>query len=271
MANEFVAFTAAARANLVDYQIGVTSMRPFLTQGWLMHPGVNPSEYFDGPVAHRVVTRSTLPSPSVVFARNVAFQGYVENWGGHPDAGLEATYLALSAPNLFDRNAGFHRRDARLSVLLATDRDDESAGAVDRYLDHLWALKAFERHRVSVSALTGGANGCSGPGGIATPAPRSVEAARRGAGVTASVCGTDWADTLQTIGDRMFGPPLRYPLTATPDPATLEVRIDGAVVPPTTPEGTRFWSYRNGGVEMTPLAPQIAGSTVRVAYAVACD
>ena len=83
-----------------------------------------------GNPAQRIVTPSSQPSPEDLFAQNVNVG--IDN-STFTEEGLEAAYLALTAPNINGHNAGLLRRDASLSIVVVSyDRLEPVVGAAER-------------------------------------------------------------------------------------------------------------------------------------------
>jgi len=162
-------------------------------------------------------------------------------------------------------NEGLLRETAALHVLVVSDTDDHSGGDVADYLDALAAVQPGAGF-VTVHAMTGQVAGCSGPAGVAGPAPRYEQAVALTGGRSTSICDMEWEDWLAGVA---WQPPHvdgRFGLSAEPVPETLEVEVDGAPV-------TAGWS-------LDPYDPVIVfeagaipalGSEVTVRYARAGD
>lgn len=258
----------------VDYQVGVTTTDTDDEQGRLMHPMTMRTDPFGGRFADRIVRRGSAPSPAEVFARNVQAR-FLSGGSGLDEAGFFASYQALSAPVLNGHNTGFLREDARLGVVYVSNEPEQSnptfgapARAPDFYFDHLLSLHDFDRRRLVISSIVGDLpSGCTGPGGFGAAAPRYVDLAERTGGVFASVCSTDFATVLHGIAERTFGVTTFFPLAHPAVPSSVEVRVDGVLVP------ADQWSYDGAreAVVFTPFATPPAGAEVEVRYGVPCQ
>jgi hypothetical protein len=271
LGSNFQAFVQFANAQGIDYQLGVTTTDTNDEAGRLMHS--NGSTAFGGPVANKIVTPQTVPSPEQVFATNV--QGRPLSGGSAADeAGFEAAYLALSNPVINGHNAGFLRQDAVLSIIFVSDEEEQSPNAADFYINFFLSIKGFRNTNLfSASAIVGDTpSGCSGPGGSASDGLRYVEAANRTGGVFQSICTSDWSRALEDLSTTAFGFKSRFFLTNQPVINTIEVYIDGMLLPATSPGGTVNWSYDYGtnAINFSPFAVPEPGAMIRVEYTVEC-
>src|SRR5262245_5340526 len=80
-------------------------------------------------------------------------------------------------------------------------------------------------------------------GRFAFPAPRYEEFVALTQGTSLSICTTNWASTLATLGAAAFGLETRFVLSGPADTnARIEVRVNGMLVP----EGS--WTYDGAGI-----------------------
>lgn len=124
-------------------------------------------------------------------------------------------------------NAGFLREDADLVVIMISDEEDSSPQSVDWYVKHFAKLKDPQKgHGVKMHALVHDDN-CFGAG-WGTYGSRYIAAVEEFGGVVASLCASDFSAEFDAIGDSTFGLKDQFYPSLPPDPATIEVRIDGA-------------------------------------------
>ena len=264
ISQNFSAFIQFAQAQALDYQLAVTTTD--VTAG-----GENGRFVpLTGAPANRIVTPQSQPTPEAVFADNVS-QG---TSGSASELGFEAAYRALTAPNIVGHNAGFLRQDAVLSIIFVSDEPEQSTNTVDFYINFFLSIKGFRNSNLfSASSIVGDSpGGCNGPGGSASAAPRYVEAANRTGGVFQSICTADWSRSLEDLSTAAFGFKSRFFLTNQPVISTLEVYIDGILVPGTTGQGTVNWTYdfATNSVNFSPFATPEPGATVRIEYTAEC-
>lgn len=241
-------------AREVDFRIGITTtdMSDSGTAGRLLPLGAT------GP---KIVSPST-PDP-VQEAVDLAMVGTM---GSTNTQGLVAAVAAL----VEGEAEGLVRSNALLLVLVVSDGDDLSDEPVDSLVRRLFSVKgARNTNLFSVSAVVGGANGCSGPGGTASPGSRYIEAARLTGGVFESICAADWWRALVStsvelpvfISEKLY-------LTNQPNPETIVVSVDGVSVDSVNEHGAAVWSYDMAlnAIVFTPIAYPAPGSFIRVEY-----
>ena len=124
------------------------------------------------------------------------------------------------------RNWGFLRDDAELVIIIVSDEEDGSEKPVPFYIDALANLKAPNSGvGVTVHAILVTAAGCVG--GFGTPGFRYLQTVEAFGGHAADICASDFAAEFLAVGQRTFGLTDRFYPTLPPDPATLEVRVNG--------------------------------------------
>lgn len=271
VANGCEAFMSYAMQQAIDFHIGVTTTG--ITRsvgGWVDCPG----GAFGGEAGRlfpvngsrpRWVT-SAMPDAAAVFAANV--QVGTCHW---LEQGLEAAYRALSSPLVdsldnpntsapADGNLGFYRPEARLSIVIIADEDDQSDRPLSFYKSFFQGLKGPGRaDDVSVNVVVG--KGC---GFAAEEGERYMEVAAATGGMIEPICTDDWGEALGRLAEQSFGYTLTFPLSATPE-GEITVRVDGTVV-------TTGWSYdpvRNAVVFEEDHGPA-PGAWIEVTYIPAC-
>ena len=165
-----------------------------------------------------------------------------------------------STPSPSDGNLGFYRPEARLSVVIISDEDDQSDRPLSFYRSFFLGLKGPGRERdVSVNAVVGRQCGFSAEEGV-----RYMDVAQATGGMIEPICTSDWGDALGRLAEQSFGYTLSFPLSSRPE-GEVVVRVDGAVV-------TTGWSYDpalNAVVFTEDSAPP-PGSLVELTYIPAC-
>lgn len=259
----------------VDLHVGVTTTDIDDEAGRLTSApvGSSRSSSVEGPIANRVVTLGSQPSPEEVLTGNLSF---TERGGAANDeSGLRAATLALSPPAVFGHNAGFLRSDADLAVVFLSDEPDQSPGTVDDFLNLLASLEGSAgARRASASAIAAPSppGTCSGPSGVASSFGRYQAAAERTGGFFDSVCTSDWAATVGGLATALFSPPARFVLAKPPIPSSLRVFVDGAEVPAVSPGGTVNWTYdlAANALGFSPASEPAAGVAVEIRYTAEC-
>ncbi len=168
---------------------------------------------------------------------------HVGTQGSRDERGFEALELALTEAVDDGSNAGFFRPDARLHAVVVSDEDDHSDGGVEQLLSDL-AVDVPDAASFTVHAIVGDLpDGCLAPDAVADAGPRYLEAARRTDGLSGSICLGDWTALLESIGLAALGLQDTFPLSHEPDQSTLEVRVDGVLIPERAEDG---WTYDAG-------------------------
>ncbi len=114
--------------------------------------------------------------------------------------------------------------------------------------------------RATVFAIAPTGPLCATAGGTGT---RYSEAARKTGGDVLSICASDYSPLLQSVAGRAFSPQDRFPLSATPDPTTIEVIVDG--VP--TPSG---WTYDASQNQVVFTTKPPSGAKISIKYRKIC-
>ncbi|MCA9549593.1 MAG: choice-of-anchor D domain-containing protein [Myxococcales bacterium] len=258
-----------------DYHLGVTTADTMLEAGRLVHPLPGRVDAFGGPVDHRVITRGSAGGPEQLFT--LATEARPESGGGPTsESPLFALHQALAPARLEVENAGFLRPHAALSVVLVSDEDDQSNlipgspnSTLFYYVEMLRALKGFDANQVTAVSVAGPPPaGCNGPNGVASAAPRLVDAALLAMGSTASICSATGLDMLSDVAQVIAQYRLQYRLTAPAVPASIEVSIDGQDLTP----GPNGFTYDPGRyvVSISPFVSPLPSSRIVVRYAPEC-
>ncbi len=238
LGQNFAAFMAAAQQSNVDWRIAVTTTGIQASPGgWAVCPGGaeggEAGRFFpvDGS-SPRILTPQTA-NVAQVFAHNVKVG--VCHWD---EQGLEAAYRALSqplassasapgTPFTADGNAGFLREDAKLAIIIISDEEDFSPQPVSFYETFFKALKNNDPNMLSISAIVTPANIGTCPTGVSS-GNRYIQLAGSTNGVVDSICTQNWAASLNQIGDNIYGPAKRFPLSQQPgDPTGVSVVVNG--------------------------------------------
>ncbi|MBW1806839.1 MAG: choice-of-anchor D domain-containing protein [Deltaproteobacteria bacterium] len=227
--NNFDSFINHAITLDVDFHIGVIttevndaetgqgSPSRDIYPGVLVHPSSRP----------KIITNTT-PNLTDAFTDNANVGTCCSD---EQEAGLEAAWMALSPGYIDDpaKNGGFLREDAKLYIILLSDEQDQSAGDPDFYVDFFSSIKGYRNtERMAVSAIVG-----DSPSGCATAdnGSRYIEVANRTGGIFVSICTSNWAQSLQSLGLDAFAAIREFPLSRPADSNSIVVTVNGSTVP----------------------------------------
>lgn len=165
-------------------------------------------------------------------------------------------------------NRGFHRADADLHVVILSDAEDTSPGAVKDYVTKFNALETGSAI-FTLHAIVGYQGGCVGPIGKAEEAARYLDMAYTTGGITANVCSGSYSSALKKIADAVFGRSPWFALQQQPDVNSLQVLVGGKLCP-----AGQAWTYDapNQRIYVHPNGVCAVGlnDTVTVQYALPC-
>jgi hypothetical protein len=263
LANNFHSFISTFMNKGYDFQLAVTA-----SDAYLSHPAFrnNPqlSRFRDGTntTGHTGVYVITPQTPDLenVFVTN-AMQG-------DSSSGDERAFSSFTETLNNSLNAGFVRPDAFLAVVILSDEDDFSgnrraefggndhnygASTLDpvsayvSYLDNLTgSTPTHRKYNVSSAAVLD--NTCLAQHRVAAPSAiigrRYMDLATATEGSLVSICGNFGQDLL-SLADHIIQLSTQFYLNRIPNPATIEVRVNGALVPEaaTNPAEDGGWSY----------------------------
>ncbi|MCK6510102.1 hypothetical protein L6R29_09065, partial [Myxococcota bacterium] len=267
LANNFRTFINWAIRLSVDYHIGVATTD---TTGRLYPAGCLHKIKDTAGTEHRFISLTTN-DPIGVFDKMVN----VGTRGSAIERGLEAAHKALTAPTKDDPscNQGFYRDTASLSLVFVSDEEDQSPLSESFYLNFFRNLKGSRNaDLIRASAVVGPPpNGCNNPGtGRATLGGRYWRTADALRGEKASICDADWSNTLNRIGAISFGLRDQFFLSRTPEPPTIQVKVDGVVIPQSSANG---WTYdvTSNSILFASSARPNTGTRIEVSYRAICQ
>jgi len=160
--------------------------------------------------------------------------------------------------------SGQLRPGADLEVVFFTDEDDQSELTPAAFVEALDA--AHPEGKVVVNAITGDLpDGCASIAAAADPAPRYVEAQDQTDGLRESICSYDYDAMLERMALKVLGLEVRFFLALLPELATMEVRVDGALVHRRDRHGWRYDAGDNS-IVFDGYAVPPPGATIEVAY-----
>lgn len=256
LALNFQSFINYAVRQGIDYQIGITTTD---TSGSGAAGRFLPLQGTSGQIL-------TPRTPDVVnrFA-NLARVGIN---GSGTETGLRAMELAITQPNVSGWNQGFLRENALLSVIIVSDEEDYSTPPAPYFADFLRNIKGATRsYMVNFSVICR-----NDPTLVPAQCDRYRAVASATGGTVTSIETTNWATDLERIGTTAFGFRTNFALNSIPvDPAAIEVRVNGTLVPRQN-GGATVWSFDPAGnaINFDPLSAPEPGARLDVSYRVAC-
>ena len=177
--------------------------------------------------------------------------------GSRDERGFDAAAIAADPKN------GFGDDRADLELVFFADEDDQSEADVSGFVK---SLRDARDGTVSVNAIVGDPpQGCASGIGAADAGTRYIEAVEATAGLRESVCAADYAEMLARVAYEVGGLETRFALSGVPDLTTLEVRVDGVLIPEREVDG---WMYDPGEniVVLDGYAIPRPGSDVLIQY-----
>lgn len=280
LANNFNSFIQAFVTKGYDFKIAVTSTQAYLSNA--AHTGnSNYARFSDGYFSHtgiRVITPST-PNLTNVFMTNVRI--------GTNGAGDERAFSSFREALNNPVNSGFLRNQAFLSVIILSDEDDFSgdgrcqncgtshnynAATLDPVASYLTQLDQITRstapyRRYNVNAIAVIDQACyqanQGTGSIM--GVRYMDLVGRAQGLLGSICDTSFATTLNAMQSNIAELSTQFYLERIPDPATIIVKVNGALVPNNAVNGWIYIASSNSIMfKGSAVPPQ--GATIQVNY-----
>lgn len=231
-ASTFITFLSTAP---VDFQLGVTTTDG-AAAGALLGPllGTDTAELTD------------------------AFVGQVTSVGDgdRTEVGFQATLAAAEGGQL--------RPEADLEIVFFADEDDQSELTPSAFIAAL--DEAHPDGEVAVNAITGDLpDGCASIAAAADPAPRYIKAQEQTGGLRESICSYDYDAMLERMALKVLGLEVRFALAKLPELATMEVRVDGALVHRRDRHGWRYDAGDNS-IVFDGYAVPPPGAGIDIAY-----
>jgi hypothetical protein len=216
LAASFAGFVDVLSTTYADFRLGVTTTDP------------------DAPAMTGAPLSPDTPDIEDAFIERVA----VGTDGSREEQGWLRAFEAMDPAT----NPGFRRPGASLVVVFFSDEDDHSGGAVQGYVDGMAQLAGEAGLRVH--AIVGDEpGGCVSGISAADPGSRYLEGAALTDGLIGSICEEDYSELLREVAFDVAGWADLFPLSRIPELATLEVRVDGVLIPNREVDG---WTYALG-------------------------
>ena len=180
--------------------------------------------------------------------------------GRYTEAGLSIAANGMKNTQSGECNDGFIREDSKTTLVLVSDEPDQSSGLWSNYVNDIQMYAP----NAAITAIVGDV-----PSGCATAEPGTgyYEAAAATQGAFLSICESDWTVYFQAIATlSSTGKTDRFALSSKPDPASITVRIDTALV-------SSGWSYDEGGNAVVFDADELpdSGAHILVDYTILGD
>lgn len=213
------------------------------------------------------------------FAEQFSTRVQVGTDGSDKEQGLAAAWGALAF------NEGFIRTDANLGLIFVSDENDcshdgafpedgdgmlcyerqEDLAPLQEYILRFQGVKSTSA-RVIASSIVGPevSAGCD----TANPGVRYTDFSSKLSGFVGSICETDYGTLFDAIGSQIIAPATTFTLTDQPLDGSIEVDVDGEVIPE-DPE-TGWWydeEYMTIHFDGSYVPP--TGATIHVYYVLA--
>ena len=223
------------------------------------------------------IIQNTTPDIGDAFAKNVKIGTCCSD---EQEAGLQAAWMALSPPEIDDpaQNAGFLREDAKLYIVCVSDEQDQSKGNPDFYIDFFSSIKGYRNtEMMKVSAIVMPdpiPQGCGTDS--STPGTRYIEVASQTGGIFESLCTSNWADALSSLGIDAFAAIREFPLSRPADESTIVVTLNDEEVPKAScddcdacDDGWVYYPETNSICFGADYVPD-KGDKIEISYTAAC-
>jgi len=235
LGNNFATFISEVNQFTNDWQIGVATL--------------------DGGCFNSGILKSTTANYATKFQSAVTLGDDAQL---NTEKLFTLTNSALSKTTGSQCNAGFLREDALLHVVFVSDEAEQSGNTVNYWVNQLQNYKS-DPSLLKLSAVTL----------LAPPYPdqspvRYWDAVEATGGVLLSLL-DDWSESAEELATASLDGLFDFPLSETPDPASIEVRVDGT-------QWLTGWVY-NADTNEIEFETELEGSSIVVNYGVIvpCD
>lgn len=167
--------------------------------------------------------------------------------GSDLERGLESMQTALSPSYLANEGKGFLRSDAYLVVIALTDEDDRGAvtNPVAYYASYLDKLKkpwhdGSRSWNFNLIGILPTSKNCTGITGHFEPSSIFIGLVDLTGGIKETICTTSFLSAVANIRARIVQILTDFPLKSKPIVDTLQVYVNGQLVPQNTTNG---WAY----------------------------
>lgn len=218
-----------------------------------------------------LVLTSQTPNLKQVLSQRVQLGGS----GSPVERGLEAMKAALSSPlaSSSGYNAGFLRKDALLVVIFLSNEDDQSASLdYGAFLDSVRPPLALTGERswlVHFMGVTDSDSSCKtsawSQAGYSEVGTKYIQLAEESGGVSEAICDADLKRALTNVKARVLEVMTEYRLDRLPNLTTLQVYVNGALVPQDAVNGWTYYSSNNS-IRFHGTAVPPVDSSIRISY-----
>jgi hypothetical protein len=235
-ADSFIGFVANAG---VDYRLAIVTTDMDLAPGALRGEAMTPD------------------TPDLVDTFNSQVSSSTA--GSRDERGFDSAILAADP----DKADGFARDGADLELVIFSDEDDHSSMEA---ADFVSTLRDQRSGDVKVHAVVGDPPaGCVSALAAADAGTKYLTAQKKTGGRRESICTEDYGDMLARVALDVVGLDTIFALSKVPEVKSIEVWVDGVVIPERTPDG---WSYYAGDntLRFDGYAVPRPGSLIEVTY-----
>lgn len=245
------------QAQLAAHTSSFSSVIGLLARGF--HMGITTTDVEAGPAG--LLVDEVLSDDTPALDQALVDQVSSLERGSRDEQGFTA---AIAAADPGGVNADFGRSDSDLEVIFYADEDDQSDHDPQDFLTQLGVSRPGRG--VSVSAVVGDPpDGCFSRVAAADPGMRYIAAQEASAGQRASICTDDLDTVLSRIAMWALQIEDTFFLSAMPSPASLEVRVDAALLPERDSNG---WSYNaaDNSIRFQGYAVPPPGASIKIRY-----
>ncbi|MBI5549717.1 MAG: hypothetical protein HY901_38005, partial [Deltaproteobacteria bacterium] len=286
LASNLLAFARFLKDQQVDFHLLVTNTGVGIAHGGLAdaRDDLNGCAFVgpdDDPECQGRYLPSVLTGETPDLERALACTIRVGAGGNELEMLIRPAYLALTEPALSGCNAGFLRDGAALVVLLITDGADEDSVPVAEYVNAFFSIKGFKRQNMfTFDAILPLDEESTPPTCVLDPAAftnaRVEQLVAATAGVSDTICSTEWERSLWNLGSTCFGYRTRFLLSLIPalgPGQSFQVLVNGVDFPELGQYGETNWEYVSpvNAIEFGPMSLPEPDSTIAVTYSVACE
>ncbi len=262
LAQQMGLFVDSMNRTGLDYHMAVTTMD--------MSSSGAKGKFVASPGTPLILTSQT-PNLTQILSQRIQLGGN----GSPVERGLEAMKSALSSPlaSASGYNAGFLRKDALLVVVFLSNEDDQSASLdYGAFLDSVRPPLALTGERSWLAQFMGVTDADSScktsswsQAGYSEVGTKYIQLATESGGVSEAICDADMKRALTNVKARVLEVMTEYRLDRLPNLTTLQVFVNGALVPQ---DATNGWTYysSNNSIRFHGTAVPAADSMIRISY-----
>lgn len=254
LAANFEYFINNLNASNTDFQIGVITTDL-----------VNDSGFLQG--SPKIISSQSMTDAQIVaaFINNVK----VGVTGVSAERGLKTAKVALQYAKISGSvNFGFLRDNAYLAIVFVSDEDDSSIEDTLDFINFFKTVKGASNLTKVYSIVDDINYGCTGEiasKNAVTLGERYMSVSEELGGFTKSICTTNFASSLDKIGEGILKLVNSFELSEVPLQETLQVRVNGSSIPNDIDSGFIYDHASKSVVFIGSYVP-VEGATVTVTY-----